>query len=206
MLVGWAPLTLYSVGCLGVVHNINRERHRAQYGDREVSSLQTFEKFDHLWQRYTHPPPHRIYSRCKVETSRKIRLLSWLCGPLLPSGRDAPVVQHRTTHHRKCPHTDRYHHYDNVTANLHYISGAVFVVGFERSRTYGEIFLRNRCCGRGLARAGLVTFVSCLLASVVTKLPLINRMVNWLPLVKHVVEATTEEKLLQVSKCGRCQS
>ena len=88
----------------------------------------------------------------------------------------------------------------------YFVLGAVFIVGFERSRTYGEIFLRNRCCGRGLARAGLITFVSCLLASVVTKLPLINRMVNWLPLVKHVVEANTEEKLLQVSKCERCQS
>merc|ERR1711997_1202672 len=85
----------------------NRATHRAQYGNREVSSVPTYEKFDHLWQHYTHPPPHRIYRRCKVETPRKIRLLSWLCGALLPSGRDGPLVQHWTTSHRKYPHIGR---------------------------------------------------------------------------------------------------
>merc|ERR1711997_426062 len=92
-----------------------------------------------------------------------------------------------------------------LIGNILILAGAVFIVGFERSRTYREIFLRNRCCGRGLAKAGLVTFVSCLLASVATKIPLSNRIVNWLPLVKHAVEANTEEKLLQVSKCELCQ-
>ena len=84
------------------------------------------------------------------------------------------------------------------------------IVGFERSRTYGQIFLRNRCCGRALARAGLVIFVSCVLSSVVTsvvtKVPGVNTILGWLPLVKHVVEANSEEKLLKVSKCERCQS
>merc|ERR1711997_1232587 len=92
-----------------------------------------------------------------------------------------------------------------IIGNVLILAGAVFIVGFERSRTYTKIFLRNRCCGRGLARAGLVTFVSLVLASVITKLPLLNRIVARLPLVKHVVEANTEEKLLQVSKCERCQ-
>ena len=80
----------------------------------------------------------------------------------------------------------------------------MFIVGVERTRTYLQIFRRNRCCGRGLARAGLVTLVSCLLASVITKLPVINRIVNWIPLVKSVVEANTDHKLLQVSKCPHC--
>merc|ERR1711997_675277 len=37
-----------------------------------------------------------------------------------------------------------------LIGNVLILAGAVFIVGFERSRTY-------RCCGRGLARAGLVT-------------------------------------------------
>ena len=80
------------------------------------------------------------------------------------------------------------------------------IVGFERTKTYLQIFRQNRCCGRGLARAGIVTFISCLLATVITKIPLINRMVNWIPFVKNVVSASTDSKLLLVSKCPRCPS
>merc|ERR1711874_474645 len=89
--------------------------------------------------------------------------------------------------------------------NVLILAGAVFIVGFERSRTYTRIFLRNRCCGRGLARAGLVSFLSLVVGSVVMKIPILNRIVTWLPLLRHVVEANTEEKLLRVSKCERCQ-
>ena len=78
------------------------------------------------------------------------------------------------------------------------------IVGFERTKTYLHIFRENRCCGRGLARAGIVTFVSCLLATVITKIPLVNRILNWIPFLNSIVYADTDSKLLRVGKCPRC--
>merc|ERR1712045_937625 len=68
-----------------------------------------------------------------------------------------------------------------ILGNLFILAGSVLIVGFERTKTYLHIFRENRCCGRGLARAGIVTFVSCLLATVITKIPLVNRILNWIP-------------------------
>ena len=94
---------------------LGRAGQRAQHGNREVSSVQSVEKLDHLWQHSTHPPSYRISRRCQVETPRKIRLLSRLPGALLPSGGNGAVVQHWTAHNRKCPHISRYHHLFIVT-------------------------------------------------------------------------------------------
>merc|ERR1711862_428123 len=63
-----------------------------------------------------------------------------------------------------------------IIGNLFILSGLVFIVGFERTKTFWEVFQKNRCCGRALARAGLIIFLSGVLAGILDKLPLIHRL------------------------------
>ena len=76
---------------------------------------------------------------------------------------------------------------------LPYVLGAVFVVGFERTRLYYDIFCDNLHDGRALAWAGFVIFVSGLLAELITKMPVINRLYKWVPWIKEIVESTDKE-------------
>ena len=73
------------------------------------------------------------------------------------------------------------------------VPGLVFVVGFERTRLYYDIFRDNLHDGRALAWAGFVIFVSGLLAELITKMPVINRLYKWVPLIKEIVESTDKE-------------
>ena len=66
------------------------------------------------------------------------------------------------------------------------------------------MFQQNRCCGRGLARAGLVIFLSGTIGSVLDKLPVINRLYRWVPIISRVVDAKTEEQLVALGRCPRC--
>merc|ERR1712226_544532 len=47
-----------------------------------------------------------------------------------------------------------------IIGNLLILSGLVFIVGFERTKTFWEVFQKNRCCGRALARAGFIIFLA----------------------------------------------
>ena len=73
------------------------------------------------------------------------------------------------------------------------VSGLVFVVGFERTRLYYDIFCDNLHSGRALAWAGFVIVVSGLLAELITKMPVINRLYKWVPLIKEIVESSDKE-------------
>ena len=81
----------------------------------------------------------------------------------------------------------------------------VFIVGFERTKTFWDIFQTNRCCGRGLARAGLVIFLSGMLAGILDKLPVFHRLYRWVPFIGRVVDAKTDEQLLTLSECNHCK-
>merc|ERR1712203_606636 len=80
-----------------------------------------------------------------------------------------------------------------IIGNCFILAGVVFVVGFERTRLYYDIFCDNLHDGRALAWAGFVIFVSGLLAELITKMPFINRLYKWVPLIKEIVESTDKE-------------
>jgi len=80
-----------------------------------------------------------------------------------------------------------------IIGNCFILAGAVFVVGFERTRLYYDIFCDNLHDGRALAWAGFVIFVSGLLAELITKMPVINRLYKWVPWIKEIVESTDKE-------------
>merc|ERR1712210_158334 len=80
-----------------------------------------------------------------------------------------------------------------IIGNCFILAGAVFVVGFERTRLYYDIFCDNLHDGRALAWAGFVIFVSGLLAELITKMPVINRLYKWVPWIKKIVESTDKE-------------
>eukprot|EP00092_Neocalanus_flemingeri_P035977 GFUD01039174.1.p1 GENE.GFUD01039174.1~~GFUD01039174.1.p1 ORF type:complete len:166 (+),score=35.28 GFUD01039174.1:55-552(+) len=88
-----------------------------------------------------------------------------------------------------------------IIGNLFILAGLVFIVGFERTKTFWEIFQKNRCCGRGLARAGFVIFLSGMLAGILDKLPVIHRLYRWIPFISRVVDAKTDEQLVALSEC-----
>ena len=74
-------------------------------------------------------------------------------------------------------------------------------MGFERTKTFWQIFQKNKCCGRGLARAGFVIFLSGMLAGILDKLPVIHRLYKWVPFINRVVDARTDEQLVALSQC-----
>ena len=76
---------------------------------------------------------------------------------------------------------------------LPHVLGLVFVIGFERTRLYYDIFRDNLHDGRALAWAGFVIVVSGLLAELITKMPIINRLYKWVPWIKEIVESTDKE-------------
>merc|ERR1712088_255049 len=80
-----------------------------------------------------------------------------------------------------------------IIGNCFILAGVVFVVGFERTRLYYDIFRDNLHDGRALAWAGFVIFVSGLLAELITKMPVINRLYKWVPWIKEIVESTDKE-------------
>jgi len=93
-----------------------------------------------------------------------------------------------------------------IIGNLLILAGLVFIVGFERTKTYWDIFQNNRCCGRGMARAGFIIFLSGMLAGVLDKLPVIHRLYRWVPLISKVVDAKTDQQILALSQCNyQCQ-
>ena len=70
----------------------------------------------------------------------------------------------------------------------------MFVIGFERTRLYYDIFRDNLSeGGRALAWAGFVIVVSGLLAELITKMPVVNRLYKWVPWIKDIVEASDKE-------------
>ena len=77
----------------------------------------------------------------------------------------------------------------------------MFIVGFERTKTFWEVFQKNRCCGRALARGGFIIFLSGVLAGILDKLPLIHRLYRWVPLISKVVDAKTDQQILALSQC-----
>jgi len=91
-----------------------------------------------------------------------------------------------------------------VAGNVFILAGLVLVIGFERTKTYYDIFRTNMCCGRGLLKGGFVIFLSGLLAQLLTKLPIIGRFYKWIPFVKDVVEVQTDEQLTELSRCYLC--
>merc|ERR1712106_806811 len=88
-----------------------------------------------------------------------------------------------------------------IIGNLFILAGLVFIVGFERTKTFWQIFQKNRCCGRGLARAGFVIFLSGMLAGILDKLPVFHRLYRWVPFIGRVVDAKTDEQLVALSEC-----
>jgi len=80
-----------------------------------------------------------------------------------------------------------------IIGNCFILAGLVFVVGFERTRLYYDIFRDNLHSGRALAWAGFVIVVSGLLAELITKMPVINRLYKWVPLIKEIVESSDKE-------------
>eukprot|EP00090_Calanus_glacialis_P010098 TRINITY_DN18481_c0_g1_i1.p1 TRINITY_DN18481_c0_g1~~TRINITY_DN18481_c0_g1_i1.p1 ORF type:complete len:185 (-),score=39.61 TRINITY_DN18481_c0_g1_i1:147-647(-) len=88
-----------------------------------------------------------------------------------------------------------------IIGNLFILAGLVFIVGFERTKTFWDIFQKNRCCGRGLARAGFVIFLSGMLAGILDKLPVIHRVYRWVPFISRVVDAKTDQQLIALSDC-----
>ena len=93
-----------------------------------------------------------------------------------------------------------------LLANTVILAGLVLVCGVERTLSYWRVVQSNRCCGRGLARAGLVVFLSGAVAGLLDKLPLFNRLHRWIPLLNSVVDATTDTKLEQLARCKICMS
>jgi len=81
-----------------------------------------------------------------------------------------------------------------IIGNCFILAGLVFVIGFERTRLYYDIFRDNlHEGGRALAWAGFVIVVSGLLAELITKMPVINRLYKWVPWIKEIVESTDKE-------------
>merc|ERR1711936_537242 len=81
-----------------------------------------------------------------------------------------------------------------IIGNAFVLAGLVFVIGFERTRLYDDIFRDNLSeGGRALAWAGFVIVVSGLLAELITKMPVVNRLYKWVPWIKEIVEASDKE-------------
>jgi len=81
-----------------------------------------------------------------------------------------------------------------IIGNCFILAGVVFVVGFERTRLYYDIFRDNLGeGGRALAWAGFVILVSGLLSELITKMPVVNRLYKWVPLIKEIVEASDKD-------------
>jgi len=75
------------------------------------------------------------------------------------------------------------------------LAGLVFVVGIEKTKIYYEIFKENTGSARAMARAAFVIFVAGFLAQIISKLPVINRLYKWIPLVNEIVECENDEDL-----------
>ena len=87
-----------------------------------------------------------------------------------------------------------------IFGNILILAGLVLVVGFERTKVFVDIFKTNMCCARGMARAGFVIFLSGLLAEVLTKLPIIGRLIKYVPFVSDIVEAHSDAQIITLSR------